>query len=108
VKHYLKVKPNEFQERKNRTVIIDACSCGLRSLFPSSSLRSGGRRLFLGVPHDLERKLNMILKFVPIENDKSSQIWVFKKLAISLVALLSPASSLASLVTLLLASKTTK
>jgi len=50
----------------------------------------------------------MILKFVPIENEKSSQIWVFKKLAISLVALLSPASSLASLVTLLLASKTIK
>jgi hypothetical protein len=65
-------------------------------------------KTLLGVPHDLERKLNMTLKFVPFENEKSSQIWVFKKLAISLVALLSLASYLASLVILLLASKTTK
>jgi hypothetical protein len=65
-------------------------------------------KTLLRVPHDLERKLNMILKFVPFESEKSSQIWVFKKLAISLVALLSLASYLASLVILLLASKTTK
>jgi hypothetical protein len=66
------------------------------------------KKTLLGVPHDLERKLNMILKFVPFENENSSQIWVFKKLAISLVAFLSPASCLARLITLLLASKTTK
>ena len=48
--------------------------------------------------------MNMILKFVPIENEKSSQIWVFKKLAISLVAFLVPASYLAGLITLMLAS----
>jgi hypothetical protein len=65
-------------------------------------------KTLLEVPHNLERKLNMILKFVPFENEKSSQIWVFKKLAVSLVALLSLASYLASLVILLLASKTTK
>jgi hypothetical protein len=56
----------------------------------------------------LERKLNTILKFIPFENEKSSQIWIFEKLAIELVAFLSPANSLASLVTTLLASKITK
>jgi hypothetical protein len=66
------------------------------------------KKTILGVSYDLERKLNMILKFLPFENEKSSQIWIFKKLAISLVAFLSPASCLARLVTLFLASKTTR
>jgi hypothetical protein len=46
----------------------------------------------------------MVIKFVPFENEQSSQIGILKELAISLVAFLVPASYLAGLITLMLAS----
>jgi hypothetical protein len=49
----------------------------------------------------------MVIKFVPFENEQSSQIGIPKELAISLVAFLVPASYLAGLITLMLASKST-
>jgi hypothetical protein len=52
----------------------------------------------------VERKLKMVIIFVPFENEQSSQIGIFEELAISLVALLVPASYLTGLSTLILAS----
>lgn len=49
----------------------------------------------------------MVIKFVPFENEQSSQIAILEELAISLVAFLVPASYLAGLITLMLASKLT-
>jgi len=53
----------------------------------------------------VERKLNMVIKFVPFEKEESSQIGILKELAISLVAFLVPASYLAGLITLISASR---
>jgi hypothetical protein len=61
----------------------------------------------LGVLCNVERKSNMVIKFVPFENEQSSQIGILEELAISLVAFLVPASYLAGLITLMLASKLT-
>jgi hypothetical protein len=47
----------------------------------------------------------MVIKFVPFQNEQSSQIRILKELAISLVAFLIPASYLAGLITPILASK---
>ncbi len=47
----------------------------------------------------------MIIKFVPFQNEQSSQIRILEKLAISLMAFLVPASYLAGLITPILASK---
>ena len=55
----------------------------------------------------VERKSNMVIKFVPFENEQSSQIGTFKELAVSLVAFLVPASYLAGLITRILASNST-
>lgn len=55
----------------------------------------------------MERKSNMVIKFVPFENEQSSQIRILEELAIGLVAFLVPASYLAGLITLVLASKLT-
>jgi hypothetical protein len=49
----------------------------------------------------------MVIKFVPFENEQSSQTGILKELAISLVAFLVPASYPAGLITLMLASKST-
>ena len=54
-----------------------------------------------------ERKSNMVIIFVPFENEQSLQIGIFEELAISLVAFLVPASYLAGLITPILASKST-
>jgi len=53
----------------------------------------------------VERKSNMVIKFVPFENEQSSQIGILEELAISLVAFLVPASYLTGLITLISASK---
>lgn len=55
----------------------------------------------------VERKSNMVIKFVPFQNEQSSQIGILEELAISLVAFLVPASYLAGLITPILASKST-
>jgi hypothetical protein len=55
----------------------------------------------------MERKSNMVIKFVPCENEQSSQIRILEELAISLVAFLVPASYMAGLITVILASKST-
>ena len=47
----------------------------------------------------------MVIKFVPFENEQSSQIGILEELAISLVAFLVPASYLTGLITLISASK---
>jgi hypothetical protein len=47
----------------------------------------------------VERKPNIIIKFVPFQNEQSSQIGILEELAISLVAFLVPASYLAGLIT---------
>jgi hypothetical protein len=47
----------------------------------------------------------MVIKLVPFESEQSSQIGIFKKLAISLVAFLIPAGYLTRLIKLMLASK---
>ena len=49
----------------------------------------------------------MVVKLVPFENKQSSQIGILEELAISLVTFLVPASYLAGLITLILASKLT-
>jgi hypothetical protein len=49
----------------------------------------------------------MVIKFVPFQNEQSSQIRILEELAISLVAFLIPASYLADLITPILASKST-
>jgi hypothetical protein len=61
----------------------------------------------LGVLCSVERKSNMVIKFVPFENEQSLQIGILKELAISLMAFLVPASYLAGLITFMLASKLT-
>jgi hypothetical protein len=53
----------------------------------------------------VERKSNMGIKFVPFQNEQSSQIGILEELAISLVAFLVPTSYLAGLITPILASK---
>jgi hypothetical protein len=49
----------------------------------------------------------MAIKFVPFENEHSSQIGILEELAISLVTFLVPASYLAGLITPILASEST-
>jgi hypothetical protein len=44
-----------------------------------------------------KRKPNSALRFVPFENEQSSQVGIFEKLAVGLVALFIPASYLAGL-----------
>jgi hypothetical protein len=55
----------------------------------------------------VNRKSNIFVKFAPFENEQSSQIGIFKELAISLVAFLVSASCLAGLIPLMLAYKST-
>ena len=55
----------------------------------------------------MERKSNMVIKFVPFENEQSLQIGILEELAISLVAFHVPASYLTGLIILILASKST-
>jgi hypothetical protein len=55
----------------------------------------------------VERKSNIVIKFVLFENEQSLQIGILEELAISLVAFLVLASYLASLITFMLASKLT-
>jgi hypothetical protein len=52
----------------------------------------------------VERKSKMVIIFVPFENEQSSQVGIFKELAISLVAFLVPANDLTGLSTIILAS----
>jgi hypothetical protein len=61
----------------------------------------------LGVLCRVERKSNMVIKFVPFEKEQFPQIGIFKELAINLIAFLFPAYFLASLRTLMLASNST-
>jgi len=53
----------------------------------------------------VERKSNMVIKFVPFEKEQSSQIGILEELAISLVTFLVPANYLAGLITFISASK---
>lgn len=55
----------------------------------------------------MERKSNIVPKFVPFEIEQSSQIGILEELAISLVAFLVPASYLTGLITFTLAPKST-
>jgi hypothetical protein len=53
----------------------------------------------------MERKSNMVTKFVPFKKEQSSQIGILEELIISLMAFLVLASYLADLIILILASK---
>ena len=53
----------------------------------------------------MERKANRVIKFVPFENEQSSQIGILEELTISLVIFLVSVSSLPGLIALMLASK---
>jgi hypothetical protein len=55
----------------------------------------------------VERKSNVVIKFVPFEKEQSSQIGILKELAVSLMTFLVPASYLTGLITPMLVSKST-
>jgi len=60
---------------------------------------------YLESSYSVERESNMVIKFVPFENEHSSQIGILEELAISLMTFLIPASYLAGLITPILALK---